>query len=69
MNEKRYVVKTREAHYYTGGELWVGDLQRAKVFDGIQQILRETSWIGYSYPTIIEVERVPQPKWREKREL
>ena len=70
MTEKRYVVKSREDHYYTGSSsLWHTNMQLAKIFDNSEQILRETSWMGYSYPSIVEVERVPQPEWREVREL
>ena len=71
MNEKRYVVKSACGSYYTGSNGWTKDLKKASMFANTTQLLIYSDWFRCrdDHPRIIEVERVPQPEWREVREL
>jgi len=72
MTEKRYVVKSGDVYYTRGDKTtayWDEELLSAKRFNNSGEILKERYWGEAGWPLIIEVERVPQPEWREVREL
>lgn len=71
MTEKRYVVKHHGLYYRKQYDQtwWTDDISRALLFMDVGEILQQRNWSNDGELCVVEIERVPQPKWREVREL
>lgn len=64
-SEPRYVIATVEGNFWRGvvieGMLWTGDLQRAEIYETLDQAQAKAVWLAFTHPRylgFLEVVRV-----------